>query len=307
MKKLYHLSLSSSDEVLFRSHEDYRRAYNCYVQALLKSGSSSFGDAFMSNHIHTCLVSGNLKQFCYTFKIGYGLYLNKKYKRRGPLVDEDFFVLEVEGIHHILAALSYVMRNPLHHGVTSTPFEYPYSSANVIFRKELGKSTSSKVLDRDKMWKYLPKNTTMNIPYRMGPDGMFLREDVTEVKQVELLYGTPRNFMYYMNRLSDVKWETEQRKDDVKGHPVTIGTIENYKGKDISVLLKNEYGRVLNSKINDIDLCTIIDADILNSYGVHSVYELSASQKEKIGNLLYSKYKVNGVTVAQLKRCLVIR
>lgn len=306
MKKLYHLSLSSSEEVLFRSHEDYRRAFNCYVLALLKSGSSSFADAFMSNHIHACLETKDLKQFSYSFKIGYGLYMNKKYNRRGPLSNSSFFVLEVEGISHILTALSYVFRNALHHGVSATPFEYPYSSVNVIFRKELGKFLKPDVLPAARMWRYLPKNIKLNIPYRMDVYGMFLREDVTEVKQVELLYGTPRNFLYYMNRLSDDKWQDEQQKDEEKSSPITIGLIENMKGQDVSDLLKNEYGRIRNSRMTDIDVCQLIDKEIVPKYRVQSVYELAAGQKAEIGNYLYGKYRMKGVNVEQLRRCLVM-
>lgn len=304
MKKMYHLSLSSPDEALFRSHGDYHRAFNCYAIALLKSGSSSYADAFMSNHLHTCITSKDIKQFCYSFRIGYSMYMNNKYHRRGKLGEDNVFILEVDGIRHILALLSYIFRNALHHGVSPTPFAYPYSSANVIFSKELGKNFTPDILPKEKMWRYLPKNLHIDIPFRMDTNGMFLREDVTEVREVELLYGTPRNFLFYMNRLSDTKWSDEQKEDNVKGEPITIGSIEKVDKKCIDVLIRNEYGRGNYKKMSDIDLCELIDSKILYKYGVGSVYLLTRSQKNDIGNDLLTKYKVQGVTKEQIIRCL---
>lgn len=304
MKRMYHLSISSPDEVLFRCHEDYRRAFNCYAVALLKSGSSSYADAFMSNHVHCCLTTKDLKQFCYSFRIGYSMYMNKKYNRKGRLGENNPFTLEVDGIKHILALLSYIFRNALHHGVSPTPFAYPYSSANVIFSKELGKNTVPDILPKDKIWRFLPKNLQIEIPFRMDTNGMFLREDVTEVKEVELLYGTPRSFLYYMNRLSDIKWVDEQNADNIDSEPITLQSIEKVNNEDISELLKNEYGRNNYNKMSDIDLCEVIDGQILSKYCVTSVYSLTRSQKDDIGNTLFTKYKLQGVTKEQIKRCL---
>lgn len=306
MKKLYHLSLSSPGEVLFRSQDDYRRAFNCYVVALLKSDSLSFADAFMSNHLHLCITSKSLKEFCYLFRIGYAKYFNNKYYRGGKLGEDNFFVLEVEGIRHIIAAVSYVLRNPVHHGISSTPFEYPYSSANIIFAKELGKGNIGPILPKEKIWRYLPKNLKLDIPCRMDVNGMFLREDITEIRQVEMLYGTPRNYLYYMNRLSDSKWENEQKTDEVSHSPITLSNIERIKESDITPLLRNEYGREDYRKMRDLDLCKLVDTHFVKKYKARSVYQLSRLQKNEIANDLYSLYRITGVYQEQIERCLAM-
>ena len=306
MNKLYHLSLSSTDEVLFRSHEDYRRAFNCYTLALLKSHSLSYADAFMSNHVHFCVTSSDLKELCYTFKIGYGMYFNNKYKRKGPLFDSNIFTLEIEGIYHNIAAVSYVLRNPLHHGIALTPFDYPYCSANSIFRKELGKSSNIDILPKKRMWRFLPKNTKIDIPFRMDINGMFLREDVTEVKLVEILYGTARNYLYHMNRISDSKWEDEQKQDKTGTNPITISLIEHNQF-DLSKMLRNEYSRKNYQVITDLELCEYIDNHILKEYSVDSIYSLSQKQKNEIGNTLYSTFKTKGISTNQISRCLAMK
>jgi hypothetical protein len=44
----------------------------------------------------------------------------------------------------------------------------------------------------------------------MNEDGMFLRESFMEIPQLELLFVTPRGFLYQMNRISDEIWQKEQ-------------------------------------------------------------------------------------------------
>ena len=118
MNKSYHICLSSKSEVLFRSNEDYYRAFNSYALALLKTNSTSLADAFMSNHFHAVVQTDNIVSVGRAFRLAYTMYFNKKYNRTGQLGNPYFFYLEIDGLYHHLAALSYVMRNPLHHGVS---------------------------------------------------------------------------------------------------------------------------------------------------------------------------------------------
>lgn len=143
MKKMFHLCISSSDEVMFRCQEDYLRAFNYFALASYSTGTLLLCDAIMSNHIHSCVISSRLEEMAAEFKYSYSRYFNSRYHRRGGLGEKKPFVLEVEGAHHILAALSYTLRNPYHHGIASTPFGYEHSSANIFFQKELGKQNQS--------------------------------------------------------------------------------------------------------------------------------------------------------------------
>ena len=49
--------------------------------------------------------------------------------------------MEITGLHHHLAAMTYVLRNALHHGLVPIPYAYPHCSVNAIFRKEMGKKS----------------------------------------------------------------------------------------------------------------------------------------------------------------------
>ena len=60
----------------------------------------------------------------------------------------------------------------------------------------------------------------------MSDDGLFLRESVIDVVQVENMFATPRTFDYYMNRKSSEEWTAEQEKDRNGASPVTLADIE---------------------------------------------------------------------------------
>ena len=81
----------------------------------------------------------NAKELMYRNRNAYSRYFNTKYRRKGRLGEKHFFLLEIEGLHHTIAALNYVNRQGLHHGLAATPFDYPHCSANAFFQKQLGK------------------------------------------------------------------------------------------------------------------------------------------------------------------------
>ena len=133
MKKTYHLCLSSGNEVLFRSKEDFIRGINCLCLAAYKTGAVLLAYSFMSNHVHICARTNSSKKLIRAFRYAYTRYFNAKYDRRGSLGDHGFFQMKIEGLYHLLTAIAYILRNPMHHGVTGTPFGYPYSSDVGIF------------------------------------------------------------------------------------------------------------------------------------------------------------------------------
>ena len=140
--------------------------------------------------------------------------------------------------------------------------------------------------------------------YRMDKSGLLLRENVTAVKQVELLYGTPRGYLYYMNRLSDEKWLNEQKEDKVDGPLITMDLIEQgvslTSAEDLRIY---EKGRANYNQISDIQLCEEIDKIVVEKYKVPSVYCLPYSQKQELYCLVREVFRVGEV---QARRCLAM-
>ena len=304
MKKTYHLCLSGDDEVIFRDLEDYHMGFNYFAIALYKTDSIGLAESFMSTHTHQTIQTAAPDEFMYNFRRPYSLYFNNKYQRTGRLGEKDHFTMEVNGYHHLLAAISYTLRNALHHGVVSIPYSYPHCSVNAIFRREMGKFTDEKTLPRSQTYKHLSRRAEFPDSYKMSASGVFLRESVLDIPQVENLFVTPRAFNYYMSRKSSEEWDKEQAKDGNGQAPVNLTSIEN------GILLHNtnqmhafEAGKADYRKITDIELCTMLDNLARTRYGRHSVYQLTRQEKAQIAEELH---KTLHLSEALIRRCLVL-
>ena len=304
---MYHVCLSGGDEVIFRDTDDYNRGFNTLALALYKSDSTGLVESIMTTHLHLLVQTCVPDRLMYYFRNSYSKYFNCKYARSGPLGEKDFFSLDVVGYHHTLAAASYVMRNAVHHGVVPIPYAYPHCSVNSIFRKDMGKFISEPLIAREKHARFLGRNAG-EYPgsYKMTESGVFTRESVLDIPQVESLFVTPRAFNYYMCRRTSEEWEREQQKDVVSDtENITLLNIERgVPGCTFGEMLQHEAGKGDYRKISDIELCT--ELNILVKQGFHkvSVYALTESERNALANDLYYK---RHISVAQIKRCLAIR
>ena len=123
-----------------------------------------------------------------------------------------------------------------------------------------------------------------------------------EIRRAEQFYVTPRNYLYQMNRLTDDSWSADQMKD-ATGKPITLSDIEPADDRSIAQMLNNENGRNFSkTRLQDLDVCRLIDKDLLPSYGVSSVYQLTTTQKQRIARTLYYDFHL---PEHQIRRCLV--
>ena len=304
MRKTYHLCLSAGDEVMFRDLEDYNRGFNCFAVALYKTNSTGLVESLMSTHMHLLVQTDSPKDFMMCFRLMHTMYFNKKYGRSGKLGEKQHFTMEVVGYHHTLAAMSYILRNALHHGVAPIPYAYPHCSANAIFMHEMGKRPEENLLPQKSYYKHLGRTAEYPDSYKMNKSGVFLRESVLDIPQVENLFVTPRMFNFYMSRKSSEEWEAEQSKDQNNSPLINIQSIEHgVNTESVERLLLFENGKADYRKLSDIDLCTEIDKNILPKYGKTSIYQLTPDEKKHIANHIYDTYHLS---VTQIRRSLVM-
>ena len=304
MKKTYHLCLSAGDEVMFRDLEDYNRGFNYFALALYKTDSTGLVESFMSTHHHQLTQTTDPVALMYHFRLPYSMYFNRKYHRKGKLGEETHFSMEVIGYNHTLAAASYVLRNALHHGVAPLPYAYPHCSANAIFMTEMGKTPCCRFLDKRHYRRHIGKTAEYPASYKMNENGVFIRESVLDIPQVENLFVTPRAFNWYMTRKSSEEWEAEQNKDKNGLPPINIASIEQEaKSGSTEKMLIYESGKANYRRPSDIQICTEIDRNILPKYGKLSVYMLSRQEKQQIAEYLYRTFHLPD---DQIRRCLAM-
>lgn len=304
MKKTYHLCLSAGNEVMFRDLEDYNRGFNSLAIAFYKTGSTGLVESFMSTHFHQLSQTADPAGLIYNFRLSYSMYFNRKYRRHGKLGEESHFTMEAVGYNHTLAAASYVLRNALHHGIVPLPYAYPHCSANAIFMREMGKAPCCKLLDRRHYRNHIGKHAEYPDNYKMSESGIFLRETVLDIPQVENLFVTPRAFNWYMTRKSSEEWEAEQLNDKNGLPPINLASIEKgVKTDSNEKMLVFEGGKANYRRPSDIDICAEIDRNILPKYGKVSVYMLTHSEKRNIAEHLYRTLRI---PEDQIRRCLAM-
>jgi len=304
---------------MYRSEEDLVIGFNCLALAVLETESRLLAEGFMPTHNHKLVQTDSFTELVKRERYAYTRYFNSRYKRKGRLGEKTPFSLEVEGIFHTQTAANYVIKQGLHHGLASTPFEYAHCSANAFFRKELGKSFTPELLPECSRYNYLPHSCRLPEKYRMASNGLILREDIIDTAYVEEIYITPRNYLYQMNRLTDERTVSEQTKENSLP-PVTLETIEKgVQGFDVRSALICEQGRVDRKVLSDIELCRIIDDEYLpRILEGGSIYDLPAQKRQSLGNALWTDSKhafdKNWATplsgrktdAAQIRRCLAI-
>ena len=311
MLKTYHLCYTSHKEVMYRNAEDMNRSFNCLCSALKKTGSRCLAENDIPNHHHGCYETECPGELIQIKRQAYTHYFNEKYGRKGLLGDKGYFEMELEGLQHKLTAISYTVRNPVHHGITSTPFEWPYGSANAFFRKELGKLYAPELLlTPAQIRAVLPRRAGFDPDWKMGIEGVFLRESVVETDIVENLYATPKAFNYLVTRLSGEDWSKEQEADNNGLPPITLDSFEELvlsrmssREQTVSDMLRNEKNRGRPLGLNDLQLCERIDNHYVPRYRVLSVYQLTTRQKNDIASDIFRR-RLAGE--AQIRRCLAM-
>lgn len=322
MRRTMHLCLSSHDEIMFRNEEDLVMGFNCLALAVLETESRLLAEGFLPTHHHTLVQTDSVKELIRRERYAYTRYFNAKYRRKGKLGESVPFQCEVTGVHHMLTATNYVIRQGLHHGLASTPFEYPFCSANAFFRKELGKDATPELLPEHLRYKYLPHNHELPIQYRMQKNGQILREDILDIAYVRELYITPRNYLFQMNRITDEKTIREQT-DENTTPPITLEGIEKGVPEfDISQALVCEQGRVNHQLMTDLELCRIIDGyylpRCLPDKETPVIYDLPEDRRIDLGNRIWtearnafgtkatSPFAQKRIDSRQIRRCLIL-
>lgn len=304
MKESFHLCFTSHDEVMFRSPEDHAIFLNLLALRGFAEQTEIWADAQMSTHVHLNVYSDKPQHFASNLRLSYTRAFNKKYGRSGRFGEKYTFQLLVQGFVHQMILLNYILRNGLHHNAAATAFGYEYCSIRDMFAEDLLFKTETPVrMSRKDIASFLPRHAEFPDEFQMNANGVFVRRSFMELRKAEQYYGSPRNFLYQMNRLTDESWVKEQMEKDRGRKPLTLGDIEHASAQSVAQMLKNETGRNFSrSRLQDLDVCRLIDQEILPGYGVTSPYLLKESQKQNISNLLFHEFHL---PETQIRRCLV--
>lgn len=135
----------------------------------------------MTNHVHMVIKCKNdlLSKAIQSLVIRYVHYFNKKYSRKGSLVQDRFKSKNVETPKYFLEVCRYVHRNPEKAGIALTQ-NYEWSS----YREYLGQE---KIVDKQHLLYYFNNNLNKFVDYTTKTIGIDNIEDFVEYELINKL------------------------------------------------------------------------------------------------------------------------
>ena len=301
-EKMYHLVLSSgTPDVICRDDHDYTALENSIALTVFKTCITLLAYAVMSTHCHIALVCTCPDDFIKILKISYTKHFNSKYRRRGILFESDTYCRPVTGYLRQRVLLSYILRNPVHHGVAETAFRYPHSSIASYFRDGdngillPGISNSCSGHGRLKI-----KKGTGYVYYDLDENGRIPLRYFVNAGRTEYLYRTERSFIHQLNRWNTEDWEREQIKKYPQGEIITLTGAEPGFESEIEDMRAYERG-AWRLRITDMEVCGYIDRVLLPETGIQSYTMLDSRQLPSVINAVQRKFHIRD---EQILRCL---
>lgn len=247
--ELHHIN-NASQKIVFRDEEDYTRAVNRLASCAFATRTEVWAFTVMSTHFHLVVGGPDIRRFIKSYSYSISRGHNHKYQANIHLKVSDR-VLSNE--FEITAALNYVLKNPVHHGVAETPFSYPYSSVGCYFPARLPNGRSSCVemagLRSMSVFELGGRESRclfghQRVPdsYRVSAKKMIVPESFVECSKVDFLYKSPRRFLYNMTKPLTEELEVFEDASAIADKALDRGS--------------------LFGKKTDIEVCGIIDSAI---------------------------------------------
>lgn len=204
--------------LMFRDREDFIHGMNSVAICSHREKVAILAFCLMDNHVHF-VVNGyeeNCRRFIACFLKRHSEWIGRQYGEHGILNRVGTLVKHIDTREHLMTVISYVHRNPMAAGICAAT-NYEWSSASVFFsagnesrRIHNIKETTVRALRGILHTRItnLPAGTMIN------DENMILPRSYLMVTFVEKLYGTPVNYMYFLNSNNDVEVDMTL----VKGH-----------------------------------------------------------------------------------------
>lgn len=285
-RNIYHMC-NLSPVILFRQVEDYLVAISRLAACSRTFLVDVLAYCIMSTHYHLILRGeyDDVLKFLNVYRRNIIVRHNSTYNSS---MGTSVTCKQLIGDEAVIAGINYVLKNPIHHGIKSTAFSYPYSSTSCYFSNDFIRedyfqaekiqaryNKPSDLLARD--YKKLFVGHEVPDTFRIISNRMIVPETFVASKYVETIYSTPRNFAYQMNK---------PLKEDLY-----------LLGNDIEAINHQVSKTDLTGQISDIKACEIMD-----NYIAPRTY---AQIKDEDKSNLWKYLKRNGINYSQFQRMLL--
>lgn len=281
--KTYHHLCNKGNYVLFRDNHDIIYFINKFAIAVTSYNMNVLAMTTMSTHFHALFYDADnkqLDQLILKLKRAYAIYYRNKYgyglHNMIEMTYRDF-----SGQESLEREMLYVLRNPMHHYVMSSPFAYAFSSAYSLFQEELTDGdvlenfvsqyrTSSQLSNREFKRIFGVESAAEHL--RINTNGMITFDSFIKRKLARSVWS---NYKYFINGItSNVK--------DVSSQVIDQDILD-----------------MKSDSMSDFEVCKIID-DKASALGLKSFHFFNNEQLEMVIQIL----KRHHISKSQIERCL---
>lgn len=211
----YHICTDGMNRnLMFRDNEDFISGMNQIPVCSISSGIRIYAFCLMDNHVHF-IVKGDMQsctKFIRLYKRLRSSWSGDKYGGKMPFTNAGISIKKLDTPEYLLAAIAYVLRNPVAAGLPVMPGEYRWSSASLYFHGKSAVMPGSRKfseLGAAEQRRVLKSRTEFPDTFILEADGMIFPGSYTEYKAVEKMFSSPRRLLYYLSKNEDISVELE--------------------------------------------------------------------------------------------------
>ena len=192
--KTYHIMIKEIDnQNIFYDDQDRKVFLNKLLITKKEYDIKFHSYCLMDNHVHMVIRIEKefLSKAMQVLMIRYVSYFNRKYKRKGPLVQSRFKSKNIEDQRYFLEVCRYVHRNPENAGIAKTE-DYEWSS----YQEYL---TKGNIVDKEILLHYFNNDINEFVQYTKKS------EDFKEIAEFEMLSKiTDEEFLGIIMKIFDI-------------------------------------------------------------------------------------------------------
>lgn len=289
IKNCWHFSTDgNSVDILFQDDDDFRSAMNRVYVVVRKYNVIILAFCIMDTHVHFVLY-GEYKD-CDRFVHDYvkltSMDISRKYGVSHKMEGVDISCQAVDTDLYLKTVICYVIKNPYAAGLAVSPWDYPWSSGALYFRKQdlwtsprfLVEKTLRADSFRVKQLKELLKTNSIDDFEARIINGMVCPADYVAYELVEKIFKSARSFNYFLFRTKDV--DVESRGGFISRLSVPIQEMRQHRDE----LAKELFGALSPRSLN-------MKQRLMLARTLKSKYQSSSKQIVRLCGLVYDEVK----------------
>ena len=257
---------------MFKTKSDFIAGVNRIGICHIRTKAKVIAFVLMDNHVHFVLYATRLqcKEFITLYKQLTGTWIHIKYGLKDFLkhLPTDILLLDTE--ERLLNTIAYIDRNPTVAGYRYLPTEYPWGSAQSVFKGSRDDKDTKPLskLSRKTQRELLGTRIEMPSEWRIDQNGMLCIESFVDVSVIESRFKTSVRYSYFL-------------------------------AKKLEGIVEQDYGASQKTFIPDVELREIVRQMIHQDYGKDSVADLDVNARLYIARKLRYNY---ASTLKQISR-----